>query len=75
MTATLDALRARQAHLIAADGGELFMGLPDRWLDDPHWRCANGHVSRRFLSSEVRGDLCLACQTPVLLTCPEDIGA
>lgn len=54
--------------------GSMFMGKPDRWWDNPHWRCMNEHVSTRYLKSEIHGALCLAggCHQPVLLTFPED---
>lgn len=67
-------LRALQAHNIEKEhlaGAAMFMGLPDRWLADPTWRCLNGHVSKRFLKTET-GDRCLACGDLVLLTFPED---
>lgn len=32
--------------------GKFFMGIPERWMDDPTWRCINNHVSKRFLKSE-----------------------
>jgi hypothetical protein len=50
----------------------LFLGIPDRWFERPLWRCRAGHLSNRILKSELKGDLCLACQEPVLLTFPED---
>lgn len=64
-----DELRARAD----AEGGEMFMGWPDRWWASPHWRCENDHVSTRVLRSEAAGrDACLACYAPVHLTFPED---
>lgn len=53
---------------------EMFFGVPERWFESPHWRCANGHVSRVYLSSETRGDACLAggCGELVWMTFPED---
>ena len=53
--------------------GALFLELPGRWLASPTWRCANGHVSYRFLKAEMEGDICLECMTPVWLTFPEDV--
>jgi hypothetical protein len=47
-----------------------FLGIPERWFDDPTWLCTNGHVSKRYLKSELRGDLCLACFEPVHLCDP-----
>lgn len=67
-------LRAR-ADAEIADGGEVFMGWPDRWYADPHWRCINDHVSTRVLKSEALGrDACLAasCRERLHLTFPED---
>jgi hypothetical protein len=56
-----------------SDAGTLmFLGRPDRWSAEPHWRCPNDHVSTTFLKSEERGDLCLACGANVRLTFPED---
>ena len=55
----------------AAAGAEMFLSIPDRWYDDPTWRCVNGHISKRYLKTD-RGGTCLACGKPVLLTCPED---
>jgi hypothetical protein len=53
--------------------GPRFMGLPDRWYDNPTWRCENGHVSKRYLKSEkYNGNVCLACFSSVWLTFPED---
>lgn len=58
-----------------AEDGEMFMGWPDRWWADPHWRCENGHVSTVVLRSEALGrDACLvgACRARLTLTFPED---
>jgi hypothetical protein len=52
--------------------GPRFLGLPDRWYEDPAWRCSNGHVSKRYLKSEEDGAICLACYSKVWLTFPED---
>lgn len=50
-----------------------FLGIPERWLDDPTWKCPNGHISRRFLKSEAhQTDLCLACMEPVRLCDPDE---
>ena len=51
---------------------ETFLGIPERWLDDPTWKCSNGHVSKIFLKSEEKGDLCLACLEPVRLCDPDE---
>jgi hypothetical protein len=55
-----------------ASGAEMFLGIPDRWFEPPHWRCTNDHVGGAYLKSEVKGDLCLQCHQPVALTFPED---
>jgi hypothetical protein len=53
--------------------GAVWMGKPDRWYADPHWRCENDHVSVSFLKSEAKGcACCLECFSPVVLTVPED---
>lgn len=60
-------VRARQ------ESGKKFNGIPERWMDTPHWRCSNDHVSLRYLKSESTGcDLCLACGERVFMTFPED---
>ncbi len=69
----IEALRQRRAAAMATETGPFFMGLPDRWFDDVTWRCTNGHISKCFLKSEVKGDLCLACGAAVLITFPEDV--
>ena len=69
----LDVLVLRLRLYADAEDGPTFMGWPDRWWDDPHWRCTNGHVSTRVLRSEgLRRDACLACMAPLTLTFPED---
>ena len=73
MKMTLDELRAWQKQHIAKETGPLFMGLPDRWYDDPHYRCPNGHISTTILKSEAKGcSCCLSCWEPVILTFSED---
>lgn len=56
-----------------AEGGEMFMGTPDRWFEGGLRRCVNDHVSRMVLKSEALGrHACLACGAPVFMTFPED---
>lgn len=58
-----------------AEGGEMFMGKPDRWYESPKWRCVNDHVTTYYLKSEEKGGACClacACGEFVLLTFPED---
>lgn len=67
-----EALQARRKAEEAA-GQKMFLGIPDRWYEDAHWRCPNHHVSRVYLKSEAQGkDLCLKCFEPVFMTFPED---
>ena len=69
MSITINKLLQMRERLITADA-ELFMGLPDAWYDKPHWVCINGHVSSRYLKTELNGDCCLACCKPVILFAP-----
>jgi hypothetical protein len=66
----------RPIDIIEADqheSGPRFLGAPERWLDDPTWRCENGHVSKRYLKSERLGrSACLECEGHLWLTFPED---
>lgn len=56
-----------------AEGHEMFLGIPDRWMEAPLWRCSNEHVSSMYLKSEsAKRDLCLECGEPVFMTFPED---
>lgn len=55
------------------NNSESFGGKPDRWFENPKWKCINNHVSRRYLKSEEKGDLCLACFNTCYLTYPEDV--
>ena len=72
MATYIQALREERRALAEAEDGPRFLGLiPERWLDEPTWKCVKGHVSRRILMSEVRGDLCLSCFEPALLFPPE----
>jgi len=51
-----------------------FLGIPERWFDDPTWECTNGHISKLFLKSEALGhDACLACFSPVRLCDPDEL--
>lgn len=55
------------------ESGPLFMGKPDRWYDNPHFRCLYNHVSTVYLKSEAYGyPLCPKCYTQTFLTFPED---
>jgi len=55
------------------EGGPIFIGWPERWYENLHWRCPNKHVSTFYLKSEEAGaSLCLECYAPITLTFPED---
>lgn len=72
----VESLLAWQEEVVAAEiatGVPAFFGLPDRWYDAPHWRCANDHVSHRFLKADGRGDRCLECGASVVMTFPGDV--
>ena len=65
-------LRELQAEAKAKETGPAFLGMPERWLDDPTWQCAQGHVSKHYIKSEHLGmDLCPCCLGEVLLFPPE----
>lgn len=68
------ALRAQLAAVAAAEGGPMDGPAPVRWVEDPTWRCANAHVSKRFVPDRRRRQRCVFkfCDAPVLLTFPED---
>lgn len=73
---TLDELHEfleRHKRAEEAKGAPMFMGIPDRWFDNPRYRYLNGHISRVILiCSEGPKDRCLECREPVRLTFPED---
>lgn len=50
--------------------GELFMGLPDSWYENPTWACSNGHVSSYYIKSSERGAACPACMRRVVMVPP-----
>lgn len=52
---------------------QCFAGKPDRWWDNPTWRCLSGHVSKKYLFSSPMGNHCLKCRDFIVLTYPEDI--
>jgi hypothetical protein len=58
------------------NGALMLLERPDRWYDDPHWRCVNGHVNPEpiadWLGDEWSFQLCPECKTLVRLTFPED---
>jgi len=68
------ALAARLAALAEAEGGAMQDSVPERWWQDPTWRCTNGHVSKRFGPGRRRRRVCVFkfCDSLVLLTFPED---
>lgn len=73
--ASLDHMKTailQRRRLAEARGEKMFMGIPDAWYDHPRWRCPNNHVSDRYLMTEDRGDRCLCCGEPVMLSFPTD---
>jgi len=66
-------LQLRLMKIGSLEGGKMWFGLPERWIDNPRWRCHNDHVSRTYLKSDGLGYCaCLKCCEPVFLTFPED---
>lgn len=65
------------------DGALMLIERPDRWYEDPHWRCVNDHVNtepvaglRRVnaqVTTEYSFQLCPECHHLVRLTFPEDV--
>lgn len=61
-----------QLDAIRHEPGPRFMGIPDRWYEEPvRWRCENNHVSTMYLKTE-EGARCLGCGSRVWITFPED---
>ena len=64
----LQLLQERAIHAAQEAGEEMFMGIPDAWFEPhPNYGCPNGHVSRMYIKSETRGNLCPACQEPLAI--------
>lgn len=68
------------------DGALMLIERPDRWYDDPHWRCVKQHVNPEPVQGwkaepnaapgydpEWSFQLCPECWTLVRLTFPEDV--
>jgi len=79
---TLDELgKLLDAHAFVEEmSGRLMMiDRPDRWYDDPHWRCINDHVNPEPVQGYLPGtyvwsfQLCPECGDLVRLTFPEDV--
>jgi len=64
---THDELRTWRARLVTRERGEIFCGLPVRWLKKPHFRCTDGHVAMN-----TRDGHCVGCDAPCVVTFPED---
>ena len=48
-------------------------GLPERWWQDPTWRCVNSHVAKQFNVRRHRHECVYRfCTSEVQLTFPED---
>jgi hypothetical protein len=64
------------------NGVLMLLERPDRWYDDPHWRCVNDHVNTEPVAGYRRENaqateewsfqLCPQCHHLVRLTFPED---
>jgi hypothetical protein len=64
------------------NGALMLVERPDRWYDDPHWRCVNGHINTEPVAGYRRENaqateewsfqLCPECHHLVRLTFPED---
>ena len=64
----IKALQDQELEAAQAAGEEFFLEIPDAWYEPhPVYGCDNGHASRRYLKSETRGCLCLACHEPVAI--------
>ena len=73
-TASPDDDLRRQLNAVAlTESGPIVEGVPIRWTDDPTWRCAGLHVSKRSIEGR-RGRTCVFryCGLPVRPTFPED---
>lgn len=62
--ATADLDTPRELH-----PGPKFQSIPETWLDEPTFLCADGHVSMTVLGTD-SGDRCLGCQGRVRMTDP-----
>ena len=55
------------------EGGPIHEGLPERWWQDPTWRCTNSHVAKTFTEQRRRRECVYRfCTSRVQLTFPED---
>lgn len=72
MSEFVSRMRALRKAWIEKTGEPTFLGIPESWYEPVRFRCEKGHVSRTILKSEERGDLCLACFSPVMITWPGD---
>lgn len=53
--------------------GPFFLGIPERWFDNPTYRCVNGHVMSWYIKSEELGrPACPSCKGQIWTTFPED---
>lgn len=62
MTSPLKLLQERAVQAARAAGAEMFLGLPDAWYEPhPSFGCANGHVLRIYIKSEIKAPYCPVC--------------
>jgi hypothetical protein len=67
-------LRNKMKVIGTCEGGEMFMGKPDRWWEAGLFRCENDHISNHLLKSDALGaSVCMSCFGFVVLTFPEDV--
>lgn len=67
-------LNARLVQIGQAEGGPMFGDKPDRWYEEPTWRCYNDHVSAWYVGAERSPYArCPACREAVFLTFPGDL--
>ena len=68
------ALQRRLAAIAAAEDGPTRGGIPERWLQDPTWRCVNSHVAKQCNRGRLGRRECVFrfCTSVVRLTFPED---
>ena len=67
-------MRQQLEAISAAEGGSSREGLPERWLQNPTWRCVNAHVAKRCNQGRRGRRECVYnhCSSTVQLTFPED---
>ena len=63
----------RLSAIATLEGGPMREGRPERWWQDPTWRCVNFHVAKTFTEQRRRHECVFRfCTSRVQLTFPED---